>query len=85
MQVSAFLKRTADTQRTSSTISIITPAILASHLIQISTNKALANSKNIVIPTMSAGYANQIYDELTIKYPELKVVYTLHQQVEKRK
>ena len=39
--------------------------------------KALDNNKNIVIPTMSAGYANQIYDEITTKYPQLKLaLYT---------
>ena len=37
--------------------------------------KALDNNKNIVIPTMSAGYANQIYDEITTKYPQLKVAF----------
>ena len=39
--------------------------------------EALENKRNIVIPTMSAGYANQIYKAITAKYPELKVaLYT---------
>ena len=39
--------------------------------------KALDNKKNMVIPTMSAGYANQLYEDITALYPEFKVaLYT---------
>ena len=36
--------------------------------------EALDQKKNIVIPSMSAGFANQIFSEITEKYPDLKVV-----------
>ena len=39
--------------------------------------QALDAGKNIVIPTMSAGYANQIYSDIADKYPHLKLaLYT---------
>ena len=34
----------------------------------------LDKNKNIVIPSMSANYANQLYMDITKKYPDLKVV-----------
>ena len=37
-------------------------------------SKLWIRRKNIVIPSMSAGFANQIFSEITEKYPDLKVV-----------
>ena len=40
-------------------------------------SQALDASKIIVIPTMSAGYANPIYSDIAGKYPHLKLaLYT---------